>query len=54
MTPAIALLEAAGAEFSIHELRAGAGPGHGERAARSLGVPPARVLKTLLAHTSLL
>ena len=50
MTPAIAQAEAAGIEFTVHEFEGDSAPGYGVQAAASLGLPPERVFKTLVAR----
>ncbi|MFB7466356.1 Cys-tRNA(Pro) deacylase [Streptomyces sp. NPDC056224] len=50
-TPAIVALTAAGAEFTTHAYEHDpAHPSYGEEAASAMGVPPARVFKTLVAE----
>ena len=51
MTPAIAAAERAGVEYFVHEYQHDpAHPSYGQEAAESLGVPPERVFKTLVAR----
>ncbi|MGW1140362.1 Cys-tRNA(Pro) deacylase, partial [Streptomyces zhihengii] len=49
-TPATVALTAAGTPFTVHSYdHDPASPSYGEEAAEALGVPPARVFKTLVA-----
>lgn len=50
MTPAVAAAQRAGVVIKLHEYEVGAaeGPTYGEAAAAALGVPAARVFKTLV------
>ena len=51
MTPAIRLLEAKGAVFTLHRYdHDPAAESFGEEAAAKLGVPPERLFKTLIAQ----
>jgi len=49
MTPAIARLESAGVDYTVHEFEPDAGRSYGDAAVDALGVPAERVFKTLLA-----
>ena len=49
MTPAIIHAKTAGIDFTVFEYEDGSGPSFGARAAASLGLPPQRVFKTLIA-----
>jgi Cys-tRNA(Pro)/Cys-tRNA(Cys) deacylase len=49
-TPATKALDAAGVRYTAHPYTAPGQDGYGTEAADALGVPPARVLKTLVAE----
>ncbi len=51
MTPAVAILEASEIEFTLHTFRSAARHNYAEVAANQLGVPQARLYKTLIAQT---
>jgi Cys-tRNA(Pro)/Cys-tRNA(Cys) deacylase len=50
VTPAVRAARAAGIAHSVHEYAAAGGRGYGAEAAAALGIPPARVFKTLVAR----